>query len=133
MTLFQRISNKEIPGYFLYEDDLCFAILDISQVTKGHTLIIPKEPYPTFKDVPNELYSHLMMVAKLVANKIDKVYKPSGYNLINNNGEIAGQTIFHFHLHLIPRYKKDEFIFTHGKTNSSNIELKQICKELNEA
>lgn len=133
MTIFQKIANKEIPGKFLYEDNLCFAILDISQVTKGHTLIIPKEPYPTFKDVPNELYSHIMMIAKLVASKIDKAYSPSGYNLINNNGEVAGQTVFHYHLHLIPRYKKDEFVFTHGKDNPSTLNLEQIHKDINEA
>lgn len=109
MTIFKKIVNKEIPAYTVYEDDLVLAFLDISQTTKGHTLVITKEIYENILDIPEDLFMHLMNVVQKLTKAINKAYSPLGINLINNNGEEAGQTVFHYHFHIIPRYKDDMF------------------------
>ena len=107
MTIFEKIVNKEIPSYTLYEDELVLAFLDISQTTIGHTLVITKKPYKNLYEVPEETFQHLMNVVQKISKHINKVFKPSGLNLINNNGSAAGQTVFHYHFHIIPRYEND--------------------------
>lgn len=109
MTIFKKIVNKEIPAYIVYEDDLVLAFLDISQTTKGHTLVITKEIYENILDIPEDVFMHLMNVVQKLTKAINKAYSPLGINLINNNGEEAGQTVFHYHFHIIPRYKDDMF------------------------
>lgn len=109
MTIFKKIINKEIPAYIIYEDDLVLSFLDISQTTKGHTLVIPKEIYENIFDIPEELFTHLMSVVQKVTKAINKAFKPAGINLVNNNGKDAGQTVFHYHFHIIPRYQNDNF------------------------
>ena len=70
MTIFQMIINRSIPSYIVYEDDLVIAFLDIQQTTKGHTLVVPKEPYENIFDIPNDLLNHLMSVVKMLSLKI---------------------------------------------------------------
>lgn len=105
-TIFEKIIAKEIPAHIVYEDDLTIAFLDISQATKGHTLIVPKSPYPNLYEMPEELAGHVMAIAIKVANAIKRAFDPEGLNLLSNTGTIAGQSVFHFHIHLIPRYEK---------------------------
>ena len=107
-AIFEKIIEREIPAHIIYEDDLTIAFLDISQATKGHTLIVPKSPYPTLFEMPEALAGHVMGVAIKVANAIMHAFEPEGLNLLNNNGTIAGQSVFHFHIHLIPRYTKND-------------------------
>lgn len=107
-TIFEKIIAKEIPAHIVYEDDLAIAFLDISQATKGHTLIVPKSAYPNLYEMPEELAGHLMSVSIRVANAIKRAFAPEGLNLLSNTGTIAGQSVFHFHIHLIPRYEKDD-------------------------
>ncbi|HHW79669.1 MAG TPA: HIT family protein [Acholeplasmataceae bacterium] len=119
MTIFQMIINRSIPSYIVYEDDLVIAFLDIQQTTKGHTLVVPKEPYENIFDIPNDLLNHLMSVVKMLSLKIKNAFNATGINLLNNNGKDAGQTVFHYHFHIIPRYKNDslKIEFTdHSKT-----------------
>ena len=104
-SVFTRIIEREIPAYIVYEDELVIAFLDISQATKGHTLVVPKEAHKDLFEMPDELASHVMRVSIKLAKAIKKAYNPAGLNLLNNNGEIAGQSVFHFHIHLIPRYQ----------------------------
>lgn len=111
MTIFEKIVAREIPGHIVYEDDLVLAFLDISEVSKGHTLVIPKKAYPDLLSMPDDLLSYLMIIAKKIAVALNDVFKPLGFNIINNNGSIAGQTVFHFHLHIIPRYDAKEFSY----------------------
>lgn len=99
-TLFQKIIDKEIPGDFVYEDDLCVAIKDIYPKAPVHLLVIPRKLIPSFSDVTDEdseLISHLMMVGKNLAAE----YKCEGYRLQFNVGEKGGQVIFHLHLHMM--------------------------------
>lgn len=107
-TIFEKIIAREIPAHIVYEDDLAIAFLDITQVTKGHTLVVPKSPYPNLYEMPIALAGHIMGVAIKVANAIQHAFEPEGLNMLNNNGTIAGQSVFHFHIHLIPRYEKDD-------------------------
>ncbi len=110
MCIFCKIIKKEIPSHTIYEDDLVIAILDISQVTKGHTLIIPKQHYSHFLDCDDAILSHVMNVAKYLGNHLLRTTHALGMNILSNVHETAGQTIPHFHLHLIPRYSEQDSI-----------------------
>jgi len=132
MTIFEKIIQREIPAHIVYEDNLAIAFLDISQISKGHTLVVPKKSYPNLLSMPDDLLQHLIVVAKKVAHAIEKTFKPEGFNLLNNNGEIAGQTVFHFHIHVVPRYSKDEL---HYQVNSrkEKDDLKLIAEVISSA
>ncbi|GAA0300836.1 histidine triad (HIT) family protein [Gracilibacillus halotolerans] len=102
--IFCKIINGEIPSAKVYEDEEVFAFLDISQVTKGHTLIIPKKHVENIYETTEEVASNLFARVPKIANAIKKAYNPVGINILNNNGTAAGQSVFHIHIHLIPRY-----------------------------
>ncbi|MBU1092890.1 MAG: HIT family protein [Firmicutes bacterium] len=121
-SIFTKIIAKEIPAHFVYEDDLVVAFLDISQATKGHTLVVPKAFYKDIFSVPEDLAAHVMRVAVRISNALKVAFEPEGINILSNNGEASGQSVFHFHLHLIPRYEKDEAKFS-LKNNMSNLSL----------
>lgn len=105
--IFCKISGGEIPSKTIYEDDELRVILDISPATKGHALILPKEHYANIFEMPEQLAGKAMILAKKLAKHMTNVLKCDGLNIVQNNGEMAGQTVFHFHMHLIPRYKQD--------------------------
>ncbi|MDW3617926.1 MAG: HIT domain-containing protein [Candidatus Phytoplasma pruni] len=109
-TIFTKIIRREIPGYILYEDDLVVAFLDVSQNTKGHTLAATKEEYANIHAVPTEILKHLFGVVQQMSHVLVQTFNAEGINLLNNNGAIAGQTVFHFHVHLLPRYNEKELI-----------------------
>lgn len=106
--VFCKIINGEIPSFTIYEDNEFKVILDLSPATTGHALLIPKEHSATLTDLSDEKASKILIVAKKVINAMKKVHGFSNYNLIQNNGRLAGQTVEHFHLHLIPRYSIEE-------------------------
>jgi len=111
MTIFEKIIAREIPAYIVYEDDDIISFLDISQATKGHTLVVPKKAYPNIYEMPEDLLSKVMVVTQKVALAIKDAFAPDGLNILNNTNEVAGQTVFHFHIHLIPRYEKSDVTF----------------------
>ncbi|MBM7702678.1 HIT family protein [Metabacillus iocasae] len=102
--IFCKIIRGEIPSAKVFENEHVLAFLDISQVTKGHTLVIPKLHKKDLFELTPEVASNLFEVVPKIANAIKEEYNPVGLNLLNNNGEKAGQSVFHFHMHLIPRY-----------------------------
>lgn len=106
--IFCKIINKEIPSKVVYEDNDFLAMLDIAPATKGHVLILPKEHASTLVELSDDKASKILILAKKIINAMMKVYDFTGYNLIQNNGKLAGQTVNHFHLHLIPRYSVDD-------------------------
>ena len=106
--IFCKIINGEIPSFKVYEDNDFLAILDISPATKGHVLIIPKEHSETILDLSEDKASKLLIVAKKIIAAQSEYLNVKNFNLVQNNGRIAGQTVNHFHLHLIPRYSIDE-------------------------
>lgn len=119
MTIFEMIIDRKIPSHILYEDDLVIAFLDISQATKGHTLVVPKKPFENIFDIPEDLLKHLIGVTKKLSEAIKSAFNASGINLVNNNGKSAGQTVFHFHFHIVPRYENDNFNIDF--TNNANL------------
>ncbi|HCV2266051.1 TPA: HIT family protein [Staphylococcus aureus] len=106
-TIFGKILTREIPSFKVYEDDYVYAFLDISQVTKGHTLLIPKKASANIFETDEETMKHIGAALPKVANAIKRAFNPDGLNIIQNNGEFADQSVFHIHFHLIPRYEND--------------------------
>ncbi len=106
--IFCKIANGEIPSATLYEDEDFRVILDLGPASKGHALILPKEHAANLYELPDELAAKAMVVAKKVGSVLAKGLNCDGLNVVQNNGEAAGQTVFHFHIHLIPRFKGDE-------------------------
>lgn len=106
--IFCKIANGEIPSKTLYEDDRFRVILDISPASKGHAIILVKNHAANVYELSKEDASQIFVVAKKVATVMEKVLKCDGMNILQNNGEVAGQTVFHLHMHLIPRYKDDK-------------------------
>ncbi len=105
--IFCKIANGEIPSATIYEDEEFRVILDLSPASKGHALILPKEHYANLFELDDEKAGKVLVVAKKVITKMKEILNCDGYNLVQNNGEAAGQTVNHFHLHLIPRYEGD--------------------------
>ncbi len=105
--IFCKIANGEISSATLYEDEDFRVILDLNPASKGHALILPKNHADNLYALPEEAASKVLVLAKNMALKMKKTLNCDGLNLVQNNGEIAGQTVFHFHMHLIPRYEGD--------------------------
>ncbi|MFA6377427.1 MAG: HIT family protein [Acholeplasmataceae bacterium] len=130
-TIFSRIIEREIPAYIVYEDTLVIAFLDISQSTKGHTLVVPKKAYANLFEMPDDLAAHVMKISIKLAKAIKLAFNPLGLNLLNNNGEIAGQSVFHFHMHLIPRYEKDG-VTMHFANHMNELDPEEYKKRANQ-
>lgn len=122
-TIFNKIINKEIPSKIVYEDEDTLAFLDISQNTKGHTLVIPKQETKSLLTAPKEVVEKINTVAQKLAQDYMQIFDAKGVNILSNAGEVAGQTVFHYHVHVIPRYTEDELIF---KTQETDFDLDAV-------
>lgn len=109
--IFCKIINKDIPSHKIYEDDDVLAFLDITQGTKGHTLIVPKKHFNNIFDSDEESINKVFKVVPKLANALNLAFNPIGLNVINNNDRPL-QSVFHFHVHLIPRYEDDGMILS---------------------
>ena len=105
--IFCKIAKGEIPSGKVYEDEKVFAFMDIAPISKGHVLVIPKEHHKDLLDMPNDLLAELAKTTKKIAKAVVKAAKADGFNIGQNNGSVAGQAVFHFHLHIIPRFEGD--------------------------
>lgn len=105
--IFCKIANGEIPSRTLYEDEEFRVILDLAPATKGHALILPKNHFRNLYEIDDDTASKVLPLAKKMVTVMTKKLGCDGFNVIQNNNEIAGQTVFHFHMHLIPRYNDD--------------------------
>ena len=105
--IFCKLAGGEIPTATLYEYEDFRVILDANPAAKGHALIIPKEHYANLYELDDELAGKVLVLAKKMITKLTDILGCDGYNIVQNNGEAAGQTVFHFHMHLIPRFKDD--------------------------
>ena len=130
MCIFCKIINNEIPSYKVYEDDVCLAILDISQVTPGHTLVMPKKHFKNILELDDKTASHLFKVTKDLSKKISKLPNVLGLNVLNNCGEKAGQSVEHFHIHIIPRYENDNVILTFSTNQTSEKQFNELLEKL---
>ena len=130
--IFCKIAAGEIPSATIYEDDDFRVILDIEPASKGHALILPKEHYANLYELSDEVAAKALIVAKKVISKMTDIVGCDGYNVVQNNGEAAGQTVFHFHIHLIPRYEGDNVNIA-WKQGSLTEEVKaEILSKMNE-
>lgn len=130
--IFCKLASGEIPTNSIYEDDMFRVILDAAPASKGHALIIPKEHYRNIYEIDEEAAGEAMKLAKKMAAHMTEKLNCDGFNLLQNNGEVAGQTVFHFHLHLIPRYKgmkNDDILMWEHETFTED-EMKEICSSL---
>ncbi len=130
--IFCKIINGEIPSHVLYEDEQFKVILDVNPATKGHALILPKEHYANLYELPEETAADAMKLAQRMMRKMTEKLDCDGFNIVQNNGEAAGQTVFHFHMHLIPRYKNDGEILKYIAGDPGPEELERIKKTLTE-
>ena len=105
--IFCKLANGVFPTNSIYEDDTFNVILDVGPATKGHALILPKEHYDNLYELPDETAGKAMILARKLGAEMVKRLNADGLNVVQNNGETAGQTVMHYHLHLIPRYKND--------------------------
>ena len=128
--IFCKIANGEIPSKTLFEDEEFRVILDLGPATKGHALIIPKNHYANLYELPDEAASKVMLLAKKMVSHMTDKLNCDGFNLVQNNGESAGQTVFHFHMHLIPRYKDDDQKIGWKPGKPSQEELEELRGEL---
>lgn len=129
MCIFCMIANHEIPSKVVYEDDRFISFLDLSQATKGHTLVVPKKHSTCIYDLDDEDAKEIMVVVKKVALKLKDAFNPIGLNIVNNN-EKPLQSVPHYHIHLIPRYNDDNFDITFND-NGSKYQLDEVLKEIN--
>jgi histidine triad (HIT) family protein len=131
--IFCKIVNGDIPAAKVFENEHVLAFLDISQVTKGHTLVIPKIHKENLYELTPEIAGKLYEVVPAIAKALKTEFKPVGLNSVNNNGELAGQSVFHFHLHLIPRYGKGDGFGAVWKSHQDQYngeELKELAQNI---
>lgn len=128
--IFCKIANGEIPAATLYEDDDFRVILDLGPASKGHALILPKEHYANLYELDDAVAAKVLVLAKKMITKMTEVLKCDGYNLVQNNGEAAGQTVHHFHLHLIPRYENDNVGLNWKTGTLSDSDREEILSKL---
>ncbi|MCM1040004.1 MAG: HIT family protein [Ruminococcus sp.] len=128
--IFCKIASGDIPSKTIYEDEEFRVILDLGPATKGHALILPKDHYKNLYELPEDTASHVILLAKKMVSQMTEKLDCDGFNLVQNNGEAAGQTVAHFHMHLIPRYKNDgqKIGWTPGEPTQE--ELEEIKKQI---
>lgn len=127
--IFCKIANGGIPSASLYEDGDFRVILDLGPASKGHALILPKDHFTNLHELPEELTAKAFILAKKMADKLAEVLQCDGINIVQNNGAPAGQTVFHFHVHLIPRYEGDSVGITWEPGSLSDDERTEILNK----
>ena len=128
--IFCKLANGVYPTNSIYEDENFNVILDVGPATKGHALILPKQHYANLFELPDDVAGEVMVLAKKMATHMKEKLNCDGFNLIQNNGPCAGQTVFHFHYHLIPRYEDDGQNLLWEPTSPDEESLKELCKLL---
>lgn len=124
--IFCKIANGEIPSSTIYEDEDFRVFLDLNPATRGHALLVPKKHFANLLELDDGLCEKAIILAKKMAGRMTELLGCDGFNLVQNNGEAAGQTVFHFHLHLIPRYKDDTAGITWKPGSTSSKELEEL-------
>ncbi len=130
--IFCKIANGEIPSSTLYEDDDFRVFLDLGPASKGHALIVPKEHFDNLYELSDNVASKVLVLAKKMITKMTKALKCDGFNIVQNNNECAGQTVYHFHMHLIPRNNGDKVGITWTPGENTQEERDEIIRQFNE-
>lgn len=131
--LFCKIAGGSIPSATVYEDSNFRVFMDVNPASRGHCLIVPREHFDDIYDLDAETAGKLFSLATLIARALKDALNCDGLNIVQNNGEIAGQTIHHFHLHLIPRYKGDDFSMQFVQHEISQGDLDKLRNEIRSA
>ena len=132
MCIFCMIAEGQIPSHKIYEDDLCLAFLYLSQANLGHTLVVPKQHYANLLELDTEVAGHLFKVVSTLTKGISKALDVKDFNILNNCGEVAGHTVHHFHIHIIPRKLNDNIkieLSSNKLTDEEFINLKNLLIE----
>ena len=128
--IFCRIVRRELPASKIFENDKVLAFLDINPISRGHTLVIPKEHYLDITDIPEEILKEIIAVTQNISKKIFEKLGADGINLQNSNKPAANQVVPHYHMHIIPRYNGDGIHIMHGVQQGEKKDFEKIMKEL---
>lgn len=129
--IFCKIAGGEIPAATIYEDESFKVILDLGPATKGHALIVPKEHFTDIYEITDEVAEQVLPLAKKVIKAMTNILNCDGYNIVQNNGQVAGQSVFHFHMHLIPRYNEDKVKLGWKMGSLSEKDREEIVQAMN--
>lgn len=129
--IFCKLANGVFPTNTVYEDEDFRAILDMGPATEGHALVLPKEHADNLLELSDETAAKALIVARTVAEKLKSKLGADGINIVQNNGAVAGQTVMHFHIHVIPRYENDGQEINWKPGSPSAEELKALCDKIN--
>ena len=129
MCIFCDIIAGNIPSVKVYEDEKVLAILDISQTTKGHTLVMSKKHYANLSEIPEDEWADLSRIVQRLAKKITSKLQANGYNILINTNEVAGQSVIHLHVHIIPRYDANDTIKIAFEENT--FDLQALAETIN--
>ncbi len=128
--IFCRIANGEIPSATLYEDERFRVILDLNPANPGHALILPKEHYADVTAIPDEIAAQVLPLGARIGQAMKEALGCDGFNIVQNNGEAAGQTVFHFHVHVIPRYAGEEKMVCWNPGSYAEGEMDEVAEKL---
>jgi histidine triad (HIT) family protein len=132
-TIFSKIIRGDIPSAMIYEDEQTFAFLDIGPASRGHTLVICKEEHPDLFSIPPATLAAVHQTVQKVALALRTVLHPDGLNIIQNNGAAAGQTVFHYHVHLIPRWEGDGALSLWTPHKADGQALRELAGDIRQA
>lgn len=130
--IFCKIIAGEIPSFKLYEDDATFAFMDINPANDGHALVIPKDHAKDVHAVSDDSLSRTVITAKKIAAAVEKTVSPGGINLVQCNGPAAGQSVFHFHMHVLPRREGDELKLNWGLKPGNMDAIGRLAEKIKE-
>src|SRR5689334_3229351 len=132
-SIFSKIVSGDIPAIKIYEDDQTLAFMDISPASRGHMLVISKAEYPDLYEIPPDALAAVARTTQRVAGALRAALKPDGLNVIQNNGAASGQTVFHYHVHLIPRWEADNAVRLWTPQQADQDELRGLAEQICEA
>ncbi|MDH4070034.1 MAG: HIT family protein [Ignavibacteria bacterium] len=131
--IFCSIAAGRVPAEIVYSGNRVLAFLDVNPIHPGHVLIIPKRHSRDLTELPEEVLGELMLATQTVAAGLVHSLDLQGFNLFSNNGAIAGQSVFHFHLHVTPRYPQDNIRFVHGTKEYGPGEMAAVGERIRQA
>jgi histidine triad (HIT) family protein len=128
--IFCKIIDRKIPAEIVYEDKNFMAILDVTPINPGHTLLVSKKPFVNIFDMPDKLLEKIGPLLKKLSQAVKKATKVEGLNIGMNNGEVSGQSVFHMHIHIMPRTKDDGYQLWHGKPYDKKGQAKKMAEKI---
>lgn len=131
-NIFAKIIRGEVPAFRVYEDERTLAFMDVMPQSDGHTLVLPKAPAENLFDLEPEMAGAVIRTGQKVAAAVKRAFGAAGITLMQFNGEVAGQTVFHFHLHILPRYA-DQPLRSHGRKMADAAVLEQHAERVRQA